>query len=325
MKKSSDIKPEDVSMLVALLGTESQTIAGNMLFKQFPLQADVLINERWLLPTGESPVINIGAEYKRVIWRNCVNEYQYFSTITGWTTVPANRLKRYRLNKQKLYGFLQTFLQIYPTTSPIELLGHQLQFLGLTQFNDRYLNVYLCVGLSNAKTQLDVSKILNSECSHFPSIVITDAAGVASLRLPVTMTEVLIDTLIFDQHGKVAINRQLLQWIVQKSHPMTQGQAPLSFSRDYRLVVWRGENYTLSKKQAAVVEVLHKAEGAVHKDLIRAEADTDTELYRIMRNRVGDQWVAHPLWNTLIVKEGGGYYRLSDSTLPHPLDDCVGH
>lgn len=83
-----------------------------------------------------------------------------------------------------------------------------------------------------------------------------------------------------------------------------------AFSTDYRMVHWNDESYKLTKKQSAVVECLHNEGGRAHKDLLRAEARTNEEIHRIMRNKKSGRWIPHPLWSTLIKSEGNGYYYL---------------
>ena len=87
--------------------------------------------------------------------------------------------------------------------------------------------------------------------------------------------------------------------------------SPLRFSADYRQVTWCGKCYNLTKLQAAVLEALVQENGYAHRDLLCAKAGTNEALHRIFRNKVSGQYVAHPLWSTLIQSCGDGYYLLS--------------
>ncbi len=89
------------------------------------------------------------------------------------------------------------------------------------------------------------------------------------------------------------------------SSPATAAFQP---SRDYRSIQWRGQHYTLTSNQAAIVERLHEEHIAgtpvVGKAGLLSTIQAET-------SRVRDSFKGSPLWRTLIVLgERRGTYKL---------------
>ena len=78
------------------------------------------------------------------------------------------------------------------------------------------------------------------------------------------------------------------------------------FSEGYRSACFNGINYVFTKKQAAVMEVLHK-QGKLHKHELMVSANSDQDDPRGLFRNKGKH---HPAWNVLIKNDGRGNYWL---------------
>jgi hypothetical protein len=92
-----------------------------------------------------------------------------------------------------------------------------------------------------------------------------------------------------------------------------EGAAPDGHSDDFRRVTRGGVSYELSPKRAAVVAALYDAEQA----LARGEGDgtrSQADLLRIAESdcqRLHDLFRGSAAWNTLVVSDGRGNFRLA--------------
>jgi hypothetical protein len=81
-------------------------------------------------------------------------------------------------------------------------------------------------------------------------------------------------------------------------------------SEDYRHVIFKGASYSLTRKQAEVVKILHQSAKAGHpdvgKDRLLSSIESETsDMRSIFKN--------HALWQTLIISASKGTYRLNIS------------
>ncbi len=80
------------------------------------------------------------------------------------------------------------------------------------------------------------------------------------------------------------------------------------FSVGYRTAYFNNIQYKFSKKQAAIIEALHKHGGKVNKYELLAEADSEQyDIYRIFRDSKAKH---HPAWKMIIKNDGKGNYWL---------------
>lgn len=313
------LSKDELSVLLTVFETPSRAITGNTLYTKYPRVAAKMVKEEWFIPKDTLLTTEIHGELKAVTWRPEANAYQYFSPLLGWTTIPFERLTRYSINIKKYFFWVLSLFNISQTTRSVVLLENSLVRLGAMQIDNHYMTVYLCARLKSMSVISAINNALHQESTQMPSIVVSMKSGITPLTLPDNMTEVTFEALLHRHVTHCQIDPHIIGFTVNNHAPYSsQNKEVVRFSDDYRLVYWGQQKLLLTKTQAVVVKALHHSGGRAHKQFLQSQLDSGEDLHRVMRNRVDDQWVQHPIWNALIVKSGGGYYCFSDEASIEP-------
>lgn len=312
-------KPRAMSLnafpiLADIFDFPGRIITGNALYKKYPAMAERLIQEEWLIPHDILSSAIIDGQRKAVTWRSDASAYQYFSPFLGWTTVPLSQLTRYTVNVTQCFHWILGLFEISPVSRAEMLVNDSLCYLGMTCLNSRSVDIYVCSHLHNRNTLNAINDTLALKASQCPTLVVSCKEGITPLTLPSNMIEVSFQSLLKKGETLCRLDETVLTYVVNHHAPFTEyhHKKALSFSGDYRTVYWGNESFTVTRTQAAVVEALHEQGGKAHHDYLRAQANSNSKLHRIMSNKVQGEWVTHPLWDTLIVKADRGYYRFCD-------------
>ncbi len=315
MNKEIYLSREALPLILTLFELPSREITGYVLYKKYPRIAEILVDNGWFHAKNKGGAVEIGGQLKNVVWRSEAKAYQYYSPFLGWTTVSVQQLTRYGINMNQCLDWLLTLFNISRISKPVTLCEGVLCKLGMTLIDNQLVNVYICSQLSNMKNLPIVNNLLSQEKSTSFSLVVYARPSIMPLTLPNNMVEVTLESLLKERQRYCEIDLDTVRFAMQHKEsdlPPRSIKRVACFSDDYRLVSLDDKSYPLTKKQAAVVEALHKEGGRAHKDLLQAQAESDTPLYQLMRKRIGTRWGYHPIWNTLIKKGGRGYYYFSD-------------
>ncbi|ABC32349.1 hypothetical protein HCH_05693 [Hahella chejuensis KCTC 2396] len=311
---TDSITLEALTLILRLLNSPAPTIAGSLLFEEFPGVAYELVNRLFLTPTGCLGYLTHGHQgFADLTWCSETRRHRYFSSSAGWVSVPAEEIHRYTVDVDRLLLWLQGFFTIGAHYRVTPLLDDWLWHLGATRIRGYRVNLYFVRSLDTTERLLSVMKELRKESARAPAIVVSTSSKLPTgIDMPQDIALVSLDRLLSRTGGYCVLDELSVLSILQgySEASENEGGIGLRFSTDFRRVRWNGQWYTLTKKQSAVMEALYREGGRAHKDLLRAEAETNEELHRIMRNKIDGKWVIHPLWNSLIKKEGGGYYFL---------------
>lgn len=305
-----------LDLLLQLLNAPYPAVAGEVLFSESQRLATTLLQENWLLPAGVDPVVASGDRFYNLHWDSEHAAFRYFSPAAGWQTVSSEQVKRYTVNVDLFLTWLARALGVGDSQSATCLDNSTFWHLGYAYFGSTKVHLYFARRLASPEVQDAFLKSLRKESSRMPAAIVTSGRQApAFLDLPLDTTLVSLRDILVRAGECPDIDRDALSAIVHgnrhEKSDNAHGGIALRFSADYRLVVWNGQRYALTKKQAAVMEALDKEGGRAHKDFLCAQADTNEELHRIMRNKVDGCWVVHPLWQTLIKGDGNGYYYLN--------------
>ncbi|ABC32275.1 hypothetical protein HCH_05617 [Hahella chejuensis KCTC 2396] len=303
-----------LALLLRLLNSPSPGISGSLLFEEFPAVAGELVSGLFLKPTGCLGYLTDGHQgFADLVWCPEIRRHRYFSVSAGWVEVSAERINRYMVDVAVLLIWLQGLFGIGVHHRITSLIPDRFWHLGSTRFHGCLTHVYFVRSLDSTERLLTFMSALEREASRAPAIVVCSSSRLPErMGLPRDMALEPLVSLMSRSHEHCFLDDLSIRAILRGSSVAMseEGGIGLSFTSDYRRVYWNGESYALTKKQSAVMEALHREGGRAHKDLLRAAAETNEELHRIMRNKIDGKWVLHPLWNTLIKKEGGGYYFL---------------
>ena len=276
-----------------------------------------IVTDQWLLSAGQSTHVMLernGYDYdQELTWVEEKQGYGYFDAYVGWIIVDNKDIKLYRINVPGLMATLQQVLGIPGSTKAKETHENLLWDLGDARVEGKMCHVYFVNYLFGRASERALRDAMRLATTKHPIVVLHpgNESIEDDLELPLGTVMVPVNR-IFDDSAELALDSLALAAMIRVGAPATNQaeQVALRFSTDYRLVHWQGEQYRLTKKQAAVFEALDREGGRAHKDLLRAEAQTNEALHRIMRNKVDGKWVAHPLWKSLVISDGNGQYQL---------------
>jgi len=317
MREGRELSKDAFALLLRIIEHPRVAIGAELLFSNFPQLATELIEGGWLVPAGNdtAPVLpgDDDHPFHELLWDSERKQYKYFTATSGWVYVAANAVKRYVLDDDRLLVFLQHRLEIPKSQRLTCLHDNVLWHLGSARFGNYRPHLYFARRLDYPENRATFLRAMKREIGKTPAIIM--CAGKrepVDFELPFDQALVSLHQVMARDQADFCIDDDVLLALLKGVPDVEEstGGIGLRFSTDYRIVHWNGESYKLTKKQSAVMECLHNEGGRAHKDLLRAEARTNEELHRIMRNKKNGQWIPHPLWNTLIKSEGNGYYYL---------------
>ncbi|WP_027853072.1 hypothetical protein [Marinobacterium litorale] len=301
-----------LALLLRLLNSPTPGISGSVLHDDFPSVAAELLQGGFLSPAGSMASLpHDDTGFAELTWCSESRGFRYFSTGAGWVTVAAGQVKRYLVDTDQLMEWLRRLFDIEARYQVTTLHDSVFWYLGITRIGAYRVNLYFVRRLELADNLRSFLATLKQESGRTPAIIVSASERIPPvLELPLDVALVPLQNLLVRTGDHCSLDHAAVLPLLRgcPADEVRDTGIGLRFSTDYRQVHWNGEAYKLTKKQAAVVEALHREGGRAHKDLLRAEAETNEELHRIMRNKVDGKWVPHPLWNRLIKGEGNGYY-----------------
>jgi len=174
--------------------------------------------------------------------------------------------------------------------------------------------VYFARRADRNQSQKSILKSLEFDKAKGASIILSDCyIEKDKFTLPINARLINLLDLLDRRSDVCQIDEDLIEGLISVYPKQKDINASLNlnFSSDYRTVLWNGDHYTLTTKQAAVFRALIDAGGMAHKNTLSDAANSNDDLHRIMRIRVNGKLEAHPLWNTLLIRKSRGYYALA--------------
>ncbi len=317
MREAKNLSRDAFALLVRIMDHPRMAISASLLLEEFSRLAPELIDGGWLTPVGNQAALAVPGEddhsFHELVWDSERKQYKYFTPSSGWVFVAADTMKRHAVDDDRFLAFLQHRLGI-PGSQPVTCLHDPILWhLGSARFDGYRAHLYFVRRLDGPENRVAFLRAMRREIGKTPAIILcTGKKEPVDLELPVDQALVPIHQVMVRDRDVFSVDEDAVHAVLRGTPGAdeSRGGIGLRFSTDYRIVHWNGEQYKLTKKQSAVLECLHREGGRAHKDLLCAEACTNEDLHRIMRNKVDGKWVQHPLWNSLIKSEGNGYYYL---------------
>ena len=321
MTNNTEIKREALTLTLCLWDSPMGEIVGHHLFEGYPAVANELLHHGWLVPRGVlHHRIHPSRDYfVDVRWDGARQQYGYSEDEQHWQPVPTKDITRYAIDEQPVLRWLQVLFGIDDYYRITSLANNSCWYLGVTHAHPYRAHIYFARQLHLREVQKTLQSTLQDEVGHVPALIIHSGRLFDyGVTWPLDRRLVSLENLLARTDQRCQIHKPTLAALMKSlychaSPDNIHGDKALHFSTDYRQVYWRGQSYQLTKKQAAAIEALHKSGGRAHKDFLCAAANTNTPLYQIFRSRIDNRYQPHPLWQTLIVSEGDGYYALSST------------
>lgn len=292
-------------------------VGGAILRDHYPKIRSELIANQWLEPSGNLGFVQRWDEYDTeeheldVEWIPELEGFGYFCRYSGWVKVDSEELKLYRVKTDKLLTSLQRSLGIPERFRLTSLVDDRLWDLGTARFGKLKVQCYFVCDLGRSSSRKAFLQAMRRESAKAPAIILyPEFYYEDEIEMPLDMRLVPLQRVLSREQDQLALDENLILSQIKSAPRQDDAEGGIGprFSTDYRLVHWNGEQYRLTKKQAAVFEALDREGGRAHKDLLQAEAGTNEALHRILRNKIDGKWQQHPLWGTLIKSLGEGYY-----------------
>ena len=276
------------------------------------------VTDQWLLGAGQSTHVMLerdGYDYdQELTWVEEKQGYGHFDAYVGWIMVDDKDIKLYRINVPGLMATLQQVLGIPSAIKAKETRENLLWDLGDVRVEGKMCHVYFVNYLFGRASERALRDAMRLATTKYPIVVLHPGNHVTEddLELPLGTVMVPVNR-IFNDSAELELDSLTLAAMIRVGTPVTiqDEHGDLRFSTDYRLVHWQGEQYRLTKKQAAVFEALDREGGRAHKNVLEASADTNSDVRQIMRVRKNNKSLPHPLWNTLLHHDNQGYYYFS--------------
>lgn len=287
-----------LALLLRLLNSPTPGISGSVLHDDFPSVAAELLQDGFLSPAGSMASLpHDDTGFVELTWCSESRGFRYFSTGAGWVTVAAGQVKRYLVDTDQLLEWLRRLFDIEARYQVTTLHDSVFWYLGITRIGAYRVNLYFVRCLEQADNLRSFLATLKQESGRTPAIIVS-----ASERIPPVL-ELLLDVALAPLQNLLARTGDHCSLDHAAVLPLLRGCPAdevrdtgigLRFSTDYRQVHWNGEAYKLTKKQAAVLEDLHREGGRAHKDMLQP----NEEHQRMMQKKVNGKYEQHSLWNT---------------------------
>lgn len=255
-----------------------------------------LINLRALIADNKNWIEDENGNYQEVINRD--NKFGYFNLNQQWTEVCNNSITIHKINFNWIVNLISSDLVIdkYPSDILINDIFWRVGTLSPE------IPIFFARRLSHQENFEEIYKILEARKGTKKGIILT-----TSSELPFGCSRLLghevisfRDCLVHDSKN-FKIDQDILRALVDI------GIKKEGFSVGYRTAYIDGKEYSFSKKQAAIVEALHKHGGKMNKHELLAEADSEQyDVYRIFRSNNKK----HPALDTIIKNDSKGNYWL---------------
>ena len=319
MRETINLSRDSFELLLRIFEHPRMTVSAGLLQDDFPLLAAELMESRCLVPDANQSSNSIpneeDASFHELLWDSDRMQHKYFTAGSGWVFVDTETMKRHVIDDDNAMKFFQHSLGI-PAGQRVTCLNDAtLWHLGAARFSGHRTHIYFVRRLSEPNVRMDFLRAIKREVGKTPAIILYAGRNDhIELGLPIDQALIPFHQLLVRDSDHFSIDENAVHEILSGKSAATEstGGISLRFTTDYRTVYWNGKEYKLTKKQSAIMECLYTEGGRVHKDLLLAEARTNEQMHRIMRNKVDGNWVVHPLWNTLIESDGNGYYRLNN-------------
>ncbi|MBL3677610.1 MAG: hypothetical protein JKP92_08950 [Alphaproteobacteria bacterium] len=179
--------------------------------------------------------------------------WAYLDPRSGWVRVDGDALRVYQVSYDWLVRAAMDALGMDARTGPQTVLENKIWALGTAWLGKRKTPVVLGRRLDDESTARALCAYLQDKHARDPALVLAIVPDVPPfLHLPGQSRPVLMGDAIDGESQTLKLNTAYLAEKIGAS-PQRQG-----FAESYRTCHHDGQDYTFSKMQAAVMELLHK-------------------------------------------------------------------
>lgn len=226
----------------------------------------------------------------------------YFSPTAGWVNVPADDLLLYGASSAWLINLFKNALGIEAHVEPKLVVQGKAWALGDAWLKKVKYPIILVTRLRGEKIFSGVKAYLEQNHSKRPALLIAlDNALPTHLSLPAQNRFVPIEEAMDMNAERFALRLDVM------AERMGLSINQEGFSNGYRTAHINGKDYTFTKTQAEVLEIMCQAGKPMHQSEILAQTISQQErLDAVFRSR----GKPHPAWGVLIKGDGSGNFQL---------------
>jgi len=226
----------------------------------------------------------------------------YFSPTTGWVNVSSDDLLLYGACPTWLTNLFKTAVGIAAHVEPKPIVEHKAWLLGDAWLKKVKSPIILVMHLRREQVFAGVKTYLEQNHNKRPALLIAlDSALPAHLSLPAQNRVITIDEALDMNAESFALNIEVM------AERMGASISQQGFSNGYRAAHINGKDYTFTKTQAEVLEVMAQAAKPMHQSEILSQTNSQQErLDAVFRSR----GKPHPAWAIIIKGDGNGNFWL---------------
>lgn len=251
-------------------------------------------------------------EYVDIIYKNSglgnknSKKAGYLDKKGKFIEVSYNDLYSYKLDFNWLIKTITNELELFKY-SPEMLVGNLLWRIGTIKAKSSVeIPVFFARGLSHNNSLNNIYKTLWDHKGLSKGIILTTSYSMPiGYNFPGNHQLISLRNCLIHDSNNFHIDKNIIKSAIGTN--LTPERQKEGFSSGYRSGYFKGEEFTFTKKQAAIIEALDKHGGVMSKYELLAEADSEQyDVYRIFRVRNKK----HPAWNVIIKNDGKGNYWL---------------
>ena len=230
-------------------------------------------------------------------------KYMYFSPSDGWIGVLEEDIALYKINFEWLIRQVMNALDIPNRCEAKEVLEDKIWVLGRHRIERQNIPIIITRNTIDSVVFESLKNYLNNHHkSRDPALVLAmDRHLPAHLSLPGQNVLVRFEEAMVIESPEFRINTRML------AGKMGGSVNQDGFGSGYRNLIWNGNRYRFTKKEAEAIEYMHNASGPRHQDEILAEINSSQKkLLQIFRSK----GKTNPAWGEVIKGDRKGSYWL---------------
>lgn len=219
----------------------------------------------------------------------------------GWVEIDPDLLRQYSLSFIWFLRWISDSLQISKRVDAKEILSNRVWFIGDAKFDRQTIPVFFARQIQSSQVIGALRQELKAAHKGKAVIILTSASTLDPIDISHD-TKIITLPDFLENSEYLKIDRPRIQALLGSPMP-TDG-----FSNGFRTARFNGQDYSFTKKQAAVIEALHEAGKPTHKTEFMSLHSAQDDPKGLFRGAGGKY---HAAWDVIIKFDSQGNYWLA--------------